>query len=142
MRADLAGWAVAAGVALVMGGALVATNVRVSKLEAELRKVDDNFVQLSVPLEETVRDISAIYGELDALSEDARAENAPPAPRPERRTAPQRPRRIQPRHVVSPAYADYDQQDFDQFGIARAPVDQEARRRNGTFNDVGSEEDD
>jgi hypothetical protein len=144
MHANRVGWVMVVVVAVVMGAALVKTNLRIATLEAQLDKVDGNFVQLSVPVEETVRDISAIYSELDRIrvdykstadlprtGRDASALSATPLP----------PQRRQP--VVSsyepPVYYEESSDRYEVPGADGLTIEQRQRQiqaRMGTFNDI------
>ena len=63
--------------ALVLGYA--STAARIAELEERVKILDDNFVHLSIPLEDSKRDISGIYRELDRIRENAGSGNAAPA---------------------------------------------------------------
>lgn len=56
-------------VALVLS--YLSTGARIAELEARVEVLDDNFVHLSIPLEDSKRDISGIYEELDRIRGDA-----------------------------------------------------------------------
>ena len=72
-----------AGISAVLFLALVlsyvSTFARIAELEERIQVLDDNFVHLSIPLEDSKRDISGIYQELDRLRENAGPANPAPA---------------------------------------------------------------
>ena len=73
----LAGISAVLFLALVLG--YVSTAARIAELEERIQVLDDNFVHLSIPLEDSKRDISGIYQELDRLRENAGPANPAPA---------------------------------------------------------------
>ncbi len=63
--------------ALALGYASMAA--RIAELEERVKVLDDNVVHLSIPLEDSKRDISGIYRELDRIRENAGSGNTVPA---------------------------------------------------------------
>ena len=146
MRENIVGWVATGIVATVLGVALVVTNQRVADLEAQLEKVDRSFLQLSVPVEETVRDISVIYSEIDALR--AVGPTPEPATAPVRRKAATTP---QSTSFQAPDYYPTENQNTrvgEQIDMAAADAmtDEQRQRalqaKNGVFNDFNPDEDD
>ena len=67
---------ISAALFLVLMLGYVSTAARIAELEERIRVLDDNFVHLSIPLEDSKRDISGIYRELDRIRENADSGNA------------------------------------------------------------------
>jgi hypothetical protein len=128
---------------LGLGVALIGTNARIAELESEIAKIDGNFKQLSVPLEETVRDISQIYGEIDALqSRDLPEQSAPPRqsvarPRPAPRAAV-----VEPWPPLDSGYGSDWELYWNPGALESMEREEQVRRQTGSFNVIEQAEDD
>lgn len=148
MRWSAAGWVATALVTLIFGTALVKSNQRLAALEAQLDKVDGNFVQLSVPVEDAVRDIAEIFAEIDTLRRAAPPTGTAETPIRRREAAalqsasgsfpPTETYRAPPRYE-NPDSSSYEMPGAD--GLTVTQRQEALQSKNGVFNDFLPDED-
>ena len=147
MRPSTIGWFAAAIVAAVMGTALLLMNQRIAALEGQLDKVDSNFLQLSVPVEESARDISVLYSEVDELRRNASDSDTAPSPArqavrrsdPPPSVVPQKARPFRAPEYYAPDPTSEEMQGAD--GLTGTDRQRQIQARNGVFNDFSPDED-
>lgn len=126
-------------VALVLS--YVSTGTRIAELEERVRVLDDNFVHLSIPLEDSKRDISGIYQELDRIRENAGSERSAPAASASASAIVSRPKPAtnhEPR--VTALAQDRGTENAEPYDYPGYGLDDRLNNFQGTFNDADPDE--